>query len=74
VSTWEKYSNAFLAMFFLLGKTNPLQNKITTFQQVKDAKQLEQVLQSHQQPKSSGMETVLLTDLKCDTLARRINR
>jgi hypothetical protein len=32
------------------------------------------VLQSHWQPKSSGMETVLLTDLKCDTLTGRINR
>jgi hypothetical protein len=28
VSTWEKCSNAFLAMFFSLGKTNALQNKI----------------------------------------------
>jgi hypothetical protein len=32
VSTWEKCSNVFLAMFFLLGKTNALQNKISTFQ------------------------------------------
>jgi hypothetical protein len=37
VSTWEKFSNAFLAKFFLLGKTNALWNKISTFQQVKDA-------------------------------------
>jgi hypothetical protein len=37
VSTWENSSNAFLAKFFLLGKSNALQNKITSFQQVKDA-------------------------------------
>jgi hypothetical protein len=37
VSTWEKCSNAFLATFFPFGKTNALQNKISTFQQVKDA-------------------------------------
>jgi hypothetical protein len=36
--------------------------------------QLRQVLQLHWQPKSLGMETVLLTDLKCDALAGRINR
>jgi uncharacterized protein YutD len=36
VSTWEKWSNAFLAQFFLLGKTNALQNKISTFQQLTD--------------------------------------
>jgi hypothetical protein len=35
---------------------------------------LRQVLQSHRQPKSSGMEMVLLTDLKCDALTGRINR
>jgi hypothetical protein len=29
---------------------------------------------AHRQPKSSGMETVLLTDLKCDALAGRTNR
>jgi hypothetical protein len=34
---------------------------------------LRQVLQSHQRPKSSGMETVLLKDLKCDALTGRIN-
>jgi hypothetical protein len=34
VSTWEKCSNAFLAKIFLLGKTNALQNKISTFQQL----------------------------------------
>jgi hypothetical protein len=28
VSTWEKCSNAFLAKFFLLGKTTALRNKI----------------------------------------------
>jgi hypothetical protein len=37
VSTWENSSNAFLAKFFPLGKGNALQNKITSFQQVKDA-------------------------------------
>jgi hypothetical protein len=36
VSTWEKCSIAFLAKFFLLGKTNALQNKISTFQQLTD--------------------------------------
>jgi hypothetical protein len=34
VSTWEKCSNAFLAKFFLLGKTNALQNNISGFQQL----------------------------------------
>jgi hypothetical protein len=32
VSTWEKCSNVFLIKFFLLGKTNALRNKISTFQ------------------------------------------
>jgi hypothetical protein len=36
VSTWEKCSNAFLVKFFPLGKTNALQNKISTFQQLTD--------------------------------------
>jgi hypothetical protein len=36
VSTWEKCSNAFLAKFFLLGKTNALRNRISTFQQLTD--------------------------------------
>jgi hypothetical protein len=36
VSTWEKCSNAFLTKFFLLAKTNALQNKIFTFQQLTD--------------------------------------
>jgi hypothetical protein len=36
VSTWEKCSNAFLAKFFLLGKTNALWNKISRFQQLTD--------------------------------------
>jgi hypothetical protein len=36
VSTWEKCSNAFLARIFLLGKTNALRNKISTFQQLTD--------------------------------------
>jgi hypothetical protein len=36
VSTWEKCSNAFLAKFFPLGKTNALRNKISEFQQLKD--------------------------------------
>jgi hypothetical protein len=35
---------------------------------------LRQVLQSCRWPKSSGMEMVLLTDLKCDALAGRINQ
>jgi hypothetical protein len=34
VSTWEKCSNAFLAKFFPLGKTNALRNKISGFQQL----------------------------------------
>jgi hypothetical protein len=41
-------------------------------QRVKNA--LRHVLQSLRQPKSSGMEMVLLRDLKCDALAERINR
>jgi hypothetical protein len=36
VSTWGKGSNAFLTKFFPLGKTNALQNKISTFQQLMD--------------------------------------
>jgi hypothetical protein len=36
VSTWEKCSNAFLAKFFPLGKTNALRKKISTFQQLTD--------------------------------------
>jgi hypothetical protein len=36
MSTWEKCSNAFLAKFFLLGKTNALRNKISGFQQLID--------------------------------------
>jgi hypothetical protein len=36
VSTWEKCSNAFLAKFFPLGKTNALRNKIFGFQQLTD--------------------------------------
>jgi hypothetical protein len=36
VSTWEKCSNAFLAKFFLLGKTNAFRNKISGFQQLTD--------------------------------------
>jgi hypothetical protein len=35
---------------------------------------LQKVLQSHRQLKYSGMEMVLLTDLKCDALTGRINR
>jgi hypothetical protein len=34
VSTLEKYSNAFLTKFFPLGKTNALQNKISTILQL----------------------------------------
>jgi hypothetical protein len=36
VATWEKCSNAFIAKFFLLGKTNALRNKISGFQQLTD--------------------------------------
>jgi hypothetical protein len=36
VSPWEKCSNAFLTKFFPLGKTNALQSKISTFQQIID--------------------------------------
>jgi hypothetical protein len=36
VSTWETCSNAFLTKFFLLGKTNALQKKISRFQQLTD--------------------------------------
>jgi hypothetical protein len=36
VSTWEKCFNTFLTKFFPLGKTNALQNKISTFQQLMD--------------------------------------
>jgi hypothetical protein len=35
---------------------------------------LRQVLQMHRQPKSLGMKTVLLIDLKCDALIERINQ
>jgi hypothetical protein len=34
LSTWEKCSNAFLAKFFPLGKTNALRSKISGFQQL----------------------------------------
>jgi hypothetical protein len=34
VLTWEKCSNAILAMFFPLGKTNALRNKISGFQKL----------------------------------------
>jgi hypothetical protein len=36
VSTGEKCSNAFLTMFFPLGETNALRNKIFMFQQLMD--------------------------------------
>jgi hypothetical protein len=36
VLTWEKCSNAFLAKFFSLGKTNAFWNKISGFQQLTD--------------------------------------
>jgi hypothetical protein len=36
VSTPEKCSNAFLAKFLLLGKTNALRNKIYGFQELTD--------------------------------------
>jgi hypothetical protein len=36
VSIWEKCTNVFLTKFFLLGKTNALRNKISSFQQLTD--------------------------------------
>jgi hypothetical protein len=36
VSTWEKCSNAFLAKFFPLSRTNALWNKISRVQQLTD--------------------------------------
>jgi hypothetical protein len=36
VSTWEKWSNAFLTKFFSLGKINALRIKISSFQQLID--------------------------------------
>ena len=33
IDTWDKCSKAFLAKFFLLGKTNVLRGKISSFQQ-----------------------------------------
>ena len=36
VDTWDKCSNAFLVKFFLMGKTNALRNKISSFQQQVD--------------------------------------
>jgi hypothetical protein len=41
VSTWEKCSNAFLAKFFPLGKTNALRNKISGFQYLMDETNIE---------------------------------
>ena len=35
-TTWEAYSNAFLAKYFPVGKTNALQNRITGIQQLPD--------------------------------------
>jgi len=32
-TTWEKYANAFLKKFFLMGKTRALRVKISSFQQ-----------------------------------------
>ena len=34
--TWEACSNAFLAKYFLAGKTNALRNRITEIQQLPD--------------------------------------
>ena len=36
VDTWDKCSNTFLIMFFPMGKTNALCNKIFSFQQLAD--------------------------------------
>ena len=36
VDTWDKCTNAFLVKFFLMGKTNALRNKISSFQQQDD--------------------------------------
>jgi hypothetical protein len=35
-TTWDAYSNAFLAKCFPVGKTNTLQNRISSFQQLQD--------------------------------------
>ena len=35
INTWTQCSKAFLAKFFLIGKTNALRGKITNFQQQK---------------------------------------
>ena len=36
LTTWDACSNAFLAKYFPLGKTNALRNKISSFQQLTD--------------------------------------
>jgi hypothetical protein len=33
-TTWDACSNAFLAKYFLVGKTNALRNRISSFQQL----------------------------------------
>jgi hypothetical protein len=35
-TTWDACSNAFLAKYFLVGKTNALWNRISSFQQLQD--------------------------------------
>jgi hypothetical protein len=35
-TTWNAYSNAFLAKYFPVGKTNALRNRISSFQQLQD--------------------------------------
>jgi hypothetical protein len=35
-TTWDACSNAFLAKYFPVGKTNALRNKISSFQQLQD--------------------------------------
>jgi hypothetical protein len=35
-TTWDACSNAFLAKYFPMGKTNALQNRISSFQQLQD--------------------------------------
>jgi len=40
-TTWEAYSNAFLAKYFLAGKTNALRNRISCIHQLPDETILE---------------------------------
>jgi deoxyadenosine/deoxycytidine kinase len=40
-NSWNACSNAFLTMYFLVGKTNALRNRICSFQQLQDETVLE---------------------------------